>query len=320
MISVAVVIPFYQRERGILAGALRSVLAQTDLDGVVIHVVDDASPVDPADEIAEAVAALPGCVVLHRKPNGGPGSARNYALDRLRDAEFVAFIDSDDQWAPGHIHDIKQCMAMGGDFYFCDYLRAGATQTQFVKTCFLRDHMIEGDGLQLFAGDLFTVALRGSPIGTSAAGYRFAKMPDLRFPDAWRVAEDTLMWMQIARRAERIYVSPQRRVMLGRGVNIYAGVQWGTTADVVKHRDVANFHTFVARSYQLTDDQRYFNDGWLAASDRNCAKSFISAAVNRQTGCLAAYRSYLQLRPAAWRQLPMALAELVMEKAKALRP
>ena len=52
---VAVVIPYFQRESGILAGALQSVSAQeVDADLSVI-IVDDGSPVRAHDELGRLV-------------------------------------------------------------------------------------------------------------------------------------------------------------------------------------------------------------------------------------------------------------------------
>ncbi len=46
--TIAVVIPYFQRKEGLLAQAIRSVIAQRDVDDVRIVVVDDASPI-PAE-------------------------------------------------------------------------------------------------------------------------------------------------------------------------------------------------------------------------------------------------------------------------------
>jgi mycofactocin glycosyltransferase len=59
--------------------------------GVPVLVVDDGSP-DP-DAIAKVCAAH-GSTLVRRAVNGGPGAARNTALEHVR-SEFVAFVDSD---------------------------------------------------------------------------------------------------------------------------------------------------------------------------------------------------------------------------------
>lgn len=83
--DVTVVIPAHDR-----ADLLRRCLAGLDGRHPVL-VVDDASH-DPA--ALAAVAAEHGAKLLRREINGGPGAARNTALEHV-DTELVAFLDSD---------------------------------------------------------------------------------------------------------------------------------------------------------------------------------------------------------------------------------
>ena len=74
---ITVVIPYFQREPGILARALASIAAQQACPlPVHVIVVDDASPVPTAQELA-SVGRVPYTVQVVQQPNGGPGSARN---------------------------------------------------------------------------------------------------------------------------------------------------------------------------------------------------------------------------------------------------
>ena len=91
---VAVVIPTYRRPEGVVR-ALGSVLAQTVEDLVVIVVDDGAGLPDlPADPRVVAVG-------LSRN-SGIAGVVRNVGL-RLTDSEYVAFLDDDNTWRPGHL-------------------------------------------------------------------------------------------------------------------------------------------------------------------------------------------------------------------------
>lgn len=92
----SVVLPCRGRANS-LTRALKAVVSQTESDWEVI-VIDDASP-DPL----EAVVARLGdrrlrCLRLER--NVGPAGAREAGLVAAR-GRFVAFLDSDDVWAPG---------------------------------------------------------------------------------------------------------------------------------------------------------------------------------------------------------------------------
>ncbi|MEA2367294.1 MAG: hypothetical protein QOH38_12, partial [Thermoleophilaceae bacterium] len=102
--TVSVVIPTYQR-RDLVAGAVRSVIAQTYSDLELI-VVDDGS-VDGTDE---ALAAL-GCELrYHRQPNRGVSAARNVGVALAR-GSIVAFLDSDDTWLPDHLAVLTETFA-----------------------------------------------------------------------------------------------------------------------------------------------------------------------------------------------------------------
>src|SRR4051794_11272015 len=91
---VSVVIPTRDRA-GLVAGAVRSALAQTGVE-VEVCVVDDGSlepPNVPADERVRLVR-LP-------RP-AGPAAARNAGLAATT-GELVAFLDDDDEWLPGKL-------------------------------------------------------------------------------------------------------------------------------------------------------------------------------------------------------------------------
>ncbi len=76
---------------------LRSILAQTYKELEVLIVDDGSSDASPGicDRIA---AADPRVRVLHT-PNGGPGKARNAAIERAK-GEYIAFVDGDDYIVP----------------------------------------------------------------------------------------------------------------------------------------------------------------------------------------------------------------------------
>jgi O-antigen biosynthesis protein len=92
---VSVVIPTYNRS-GLVCRAVRSVLAQT-FDDFEVLVVDDAS----TDDTAEAVQGLGDRRVRYlRQPyNQDVSAARNRGLREAR-GDFIAFLDSDDEWLP----------------------------------------------------------------------------------------------------------------------------------------------------------------------------------------------------------------------------
>lgn len=91
---VTVVIPTHNRA-GMVGRAIKSALNQTVADCCEIVVVDDGSEDD-----TPAVAARFGDRICYlRQPNRGAAAARNTGI-RASTGEFVAFLDSDDEWEP----------------------------------------------------------------------------------------------------------------------------------------------------------------------------------------------------------------------------
>ncbi len=90
--SISAVIPAYNAER-FIADAIQSVLAQT-YEIAEIIVVDDGS----SDRTADVAAGFTRTRVI-RRPNGGPGAARNSGIQAAT-SEWIAFLDSDDIWVP----------------------------------------------------------------------------------------------------------------------------------------------------------------------------------------------------------------------------
>ena len=89
----SVVIPTFNR-RELLVATLDSVWAQRFTDFQVI-VVDDGS----SDGTREYLASLGGRVRVILQANRGAGAARN-AGAAVADADYIAFLDSDDIWFP----------------------------------------------------------------------------------------------------------------------------------------------------------------------------------------------------------------------------
>jgi glycosyltransferase involved in cell wall biosynthesis len=95
---VTAVIAAYNREHTV-ARAIRSIQAQRHAVAEVI-VVDDASQDGTA-----AAARAAGATVLTLQANGGAAAARNHGIQAATQP-WIAFLDSDDEWLPGHIETL----------------------------------------------------------------------------------------------------------------------------------------------------------------------------------------------------------------------
>jgi glycosyltransferase involved in cell wall biosynthesis len=108
---VSVVVPAYNAQRT-LDATLDSVRAQTHR-ALEIIVVDDGSN-DHTRAIAERHAAVDARVRVIAQANAGVAAARNAGWRDAR-AEFVAFVDADDLWAPAKIERQLAALLAGGE-------------------------------------------------------------------------------------------------------------------------------------------------------------------------------------------------------------
>lgn len=110
---VGVVVPAYGVEAW-LPQCLDSLLAQRHTAWTAV-VVDDGSP-DRSGELAEEYAERDPRIRVVHTPNRGLGAARNEGLRHL-DADYVAFLDSDDMLPRNAYADlVRRIEASGSDF------------------------------------------------------------------------------------------------------------------------------------------------------------------------------------------------------------
>lgn len=108
---VSVVIPAFNAEATI-DETLRSVRSQS-YERLEIVVVDDGST-DGTLAVAERHAECDPRITIIRQSNAGVAAARNAGWQAAR-AEFIAFIDADDLWAPSKVERQLQAMIDGGE-------------------------------------------------------------------------------------------------------------------------------------------------------------------------------------------------------------
>ena len=177
--AVAVIIPYYQRQEGILRKAVVSALAQRGEHRLTIIIVDDASPVPARGELAELLASEPERIVIIERPNAGPAAARNTGLRALpTGTDFVAFLDSDDEWIPEHLERALTALGQGNDFYFSDHYQLNQTVSAFRRAGRIdpaqHPALAGADELYAYRGDMFDQILSGNIIGTSTVVYRLS--------------------------------------------------------------------------------------------------------------------------------------------------
>jgi succinoglycan biosynthesis protein ExoW len=307
---IGVVIPYFQREAGLLERALQSVAAQSCPPRQVV-VVDDGAPRAAADEISAALRAqLPQLTVI-RQANGGAAAARNTGLDALAgEVGAVAFLDSDDYWQPWHVANATAALARGTDFYFANFIREQSARDAWQESGYPDlSAAVAVDGLhdvRRWTAGASALLTPGPPFATSTVVYRRALMPQLRFSDAYRRAgEDAIAWWDLLVRASVVMFCPRPSAVFGHGISIWSSSTFGTAANLVRLADEIAFRRRIVRDYPLADaDRRVFLDaiaerraitlastlhllrrrqdvragiGYLLRSDPACALSWVAA-------------------------------------------
>jgi succinoglycan biosynthesis protein ExoW len=257
-----VVIPYFQREPGILAGALQSVFQQEGVPDLHVVIVDDASPVPAELDVATLPPQHRGRVTIKHQQNGGPGAARNTALNALgSDVEFVAFLDSDDRWATDHLATALTALKHDYDVYFSNLLDFDSPVDYFRRRGGLwrAEHSpLDSEGKVFgFTGRMTGQIIQANFIQLSTVVFRRAVAPQLRFRTEFRRAgEDILFWLDLARRTNRFCYSTAVEVHYGRGVNIYRSATNGSEGAFERLRDETTFRRTVIREFAIEQDDR----------------------------------------------------------------
>lgn len=242
---VAVIIPFYQREAGILRRAMDSVYAQRLPEDVSLHVfiIDDSSPQSPAADLEGLDQTAQVTWSMHTQENTGPGGARNRGLDlaEAQGFDYIAFLDSDDSWLPLHLADALAALRRGYGMYFCDNGREGSHESWAEEIDTLRDRGVairakaqeishDGLGMGFPAGALAAEMIAEYLCQTSAVVLRGSALTGLRFDEELRRAgEDYMFWIQLAVHGPAVFISWHQNVICGRGVNIcFASYDWNS--------------------------------------------------------------------------------------------
>lgn len=209
----SVVVPVYNKAP-FLARSINSVLTQTFKNYELI-LVNDASTDGSVDEIHKF--SDPRIRLLHRDvPGPGGYAARNLGIAESR-ADWVAFLDADDEWYPEHL-DVLRNLALesqGG-------VVATAWQTDF------GDGLLRPSGFSLFHnnGDwaklsfvqfLSETSKNRIPIWTGVVAARQEKLQKAGcFPESCKRGGDVALWLQLVRVAGELLVSAQHTAVYHR--------------------------------------------------------------------------------------------------------
>lgn len=265
--QVAIIIPFFQREEGILSNCLRSIFAQKGGINYHIFIVNDESPIAPEQELISFSSQQQAQITIINRKNGGPGKARNTALNTINPTEFeyIAFIDSDDQWEVSHLEVATTTLSMGYDFYFANFFQLNSVLSAMEKAekngkFNTQDHQkISGTTIYAYQGHFPTQIICGNLIGTSSVVFKTSIGGKVRFNQNFYFAgEDYLFWLALTDKTNKIVFNTQCTCRCGKGVNIYSANGWGTPFALERIRDELKYLKLTRRYYPLPPNSESF--------------------------------------------------------------
>ena len=184
----SVVIPLYNKQDYILK-TLRSVLDQSFTDFEVI-IVNDGST-DSSFNLVNKVND--SRLKVYNKNNEGVSVARNYGIQKAT-TEWIAFLDSDDEWEPNYLQNIYDNIheIPSGDVFY--------TITRSIKkNCVEQFVPLDTDEASVIDYFDFILTRNGQKMSSSST---VVKKPCFEqagyFPAGVKVGEDTDTWIRLA--------------------------------------------------------------------------------------------------------------------------
>jgi succinoglycan biosynthesis protein ExoW len=249
MACVAVIVPFFQVETGVLTRCLDCIFLQKR-DDLVVVVVDDESPLSPLGEVECRPRSERERIRIIPQKNGGPGSARNTGLSSLpADVRYIAFLDSDDVWTESHLRHAIEALDHGYDFYFSDYTWPSRSSTRLTQTRLTELARHLDDESKMFAldqVDFFEVILTRWPVHISATVISAEVLGMVRFDERLRLSsEDQMYFIQCALRSSKVCFRNEVTMRLDDGLNIFRRQPVGTLGFSRSRIANAYFHRLI---------------------------------------------------------------------------
>ena len=261
--KISVVTPYFQRHPGLLRKAIQSAANQKNLSAKVeIIVVDDGSPVPAHSEVAGMTLPSTVDIKVVEQENAGCYPACNTALKKVgEDTDYIAFLDSDDEWFDTHLANAVWALENGYDLYFSDFYQLNQTVSAFRRAgrINLDNHrkIHPTKSIYEFGGSLFEQILTGNVLGTSTLVYDRRKLGELRYLEDFRhTGAEYILWLNMATRSNRVAFSAEPECRYGGGVNIFSEAAWGTDKYLTVRQDEMKYRKYILSNMTLSDDQR----------------------------------------------------------------
>lgn len=260
---ISVVIPYYQRESGILSRALRSIRDQELPEGwlVEVIVIDDGSPLAASEEIVGIEFGPKFSLRVLVQPNGGVAAARNRGLNEVsREANLIAYLDSDDVWPKLHLARGIQAYNLGYDFIFTDNMRLSHHESYINEWCpftskFIKDPDSADGFISIPTAQLAGVVIKEFPTQASTVIHATGIAQGQRFSTLLKTSgEDVLYFAGIASNANRPCFNTETTVICGEGINMFfASFDWNHEKFMSIRRDQVICYSVIRRLPKLPD-------------------------------------------------------------------
>lgn len=210
--NISVIIPTHNR-RALLARALDSVMRQS-LPAAEVIVIDDGS----TDGSAEFVRRAYPQVKLARQPNRGVSAARNHGI-ALAAHDWIALLDSDDEWRADKLQRQAEALAREPAHLFCHtdevWVRNGARVNPKAKHA-------------KFGGWIFDKCLPLCCISPSSALIHRRVLARVgNFDEDLPACEDYDLWLRVTHREPVLLVARQLVVKHGGHAGQLSRRYWG---------------------------------------------------------------------------------------------
>lgn len=187
-ISFSVVVPLYNKEQTVRR-ALDSVLNQS-FEAFELIVIDDGSTDNSALQLSDIDDTR---LRIISTKNGGVSRARNRGIEEAR-AEWIAFLDADDEWLPdflSKVHRTIEAIPESEVVYSLSAEMYDGKRLNLARSMYSAPTMI--DYLQTVTFDA-TEEMNSSCVAVRKAAFHKAG----RFPEGVKLGEDTDTWLRLA--------------------------------------------------------------------------------------------------------------------------
>ena len=321
--TVSVIMPFFQRESGILIRSLNSVKMQAVPDGwrVEVILIDDGSPISAEEEMRGVAFSEPFRLKMIRTVNGGVGAARNRGLAEVANAgSLIAFLDSDDAWPGDHLLRAIQAMEEGFDFYFTDNRRQGhhdshCRSSYLPKTkAFLNESPQKSGFLEIAIERMVGLTLGEFPCQASTVVYRRCINDRLFFNTELTFSgEDVLFFTTLVASVTRVCLDLDSVVECGGGVNIYfSNLTWGSPKYLAITVDRLVMRHLIAERPYLSRVNKDLNGALLYGCRTDLAFHMLRDLLKRPTSAFREIKRLARMAPAAALVLPLDMTRVAV--------